>query len=237
MTDRRAWLGCAVAGVMAFVASFLFGRVSGLTPCGQSGGLGAVLAFEFARAPADVAALFGAEPCRAGLVAAQRTALLLDGLWFIPAYTGFLVLAARASGGLWWRWLGAALLVAGLSDEVEGLLLWAVLDRLPGTDGLMAALWWPVHVKFALLATGTAGIGALLTAHRWRVLPRVIGIGLIVMGGFALLRLIQGEVAGMMLAFTLGWTALLLAAVAGAVRPSLFAGRAAPPPGPVPPVA
>ena len=221
MTTRRAWLACAVAGVLAFAASFLFGRIPELRPCGPSGGLGAVLAFEFARTSADVAALFGAEPCRSGLIAAQRTAALLDGLWFIPAYTTFLIMAVMASARVGRGWPPAVMLLAsilafaGFADEVEGGLLWLILATLPGSETLVAALWWPVHVKFALLAIGTAGIGGQLVGHGRRVPFRASGIGVAIMGAIALLRLVQGEVAGMMLAFTIGWVGLLAIAIAG----------------------
>lgn len=214
MTGRRAWAWCVAAGVLAFVASFLFGQVPDLKPCGPSGGLGAVLAFEFVRAPGDVAALFGAEPCRSALIAAQRTGLLIDGLWFIPAYTAFLGLAAWASGVAWRRWLIGVLLVAGLSDEVEGLILWTILGGMPGTQGQVDALWWAVHLKFALLAIGTAGVGWAVRQPGWRRLP---GVAIAGAGLFAGLELALGNVPAMMRGFSLAWFALLACAVWQAV--------------------
>lgn len=220
LTARRAWIACAVAGALAFVASWLFGRVPGLRPCGPGGGLGAVLGFEFAANPADVAALFGTGPCRAALIAAQRTGLLLDGLWFIPAYTAFLTLAAWAGAARRRAWLVAALVVAGLSDEVEGLILWSILSDLPGTQGRIDALWAAVHLKFALLALGTFGIGwALRRTLRgwWRLAGFVVaGAGLA-----AMLELATGDVAAMMLGFSVGWITLLGVAIVGAVRSPL----------------
>lgn len=229
---RRLWIGAAVAGAIAFVCSSLFGRIPGLTPCGPTGGLSAIMAFEFVRTPADVAALFGAEPCRSTLVAAQRTGVLLDNLGFIPAYTAFLVLAAFATGVAWRKWLVAILLVAGLSDELEGVLLWAILDALPGTQGQIDALWVAVHLKFLCLALGTFGVGwAIRTVARgWRRIP-----GLVVAAGglYALLQLALGQVGAMMLGFTIGWFALL----ATALLACAWAGFAAPPPGPARPAA
>lgn len=214
MTGRRAWARCVAAGVLAFVASFLFGQVPDLKPCGPGGGLGAVLAFEFVRAPGEVAALFGAEPCRSALIAAQRTGLLIDGLWFIPAYTAFLALAAWASGVAWRRWLIGVLVAAGLSDEVEGLILWTILGGMPGTQEQVDALWWAVHLKFALLAIGTAGVGWALRQPGWRRLP---GVAIAGAGLFAGLELALGNVPAMMRGFSLAWFALLACAVWQAV--------------------
>ncbi len=210
MNERRAWIWCVAAGLLAFVASFLFGRIPDLKPCGPANGLGAVLAFEFVRSPADVVALFGAEPCRSALIAAQRTGLLLDGLWFIPAYIAFLCLAAQASGVAWRRWLIGALLVAGLSDEVEGVILWSILGGMPGTQGQIDAMSFAVYLKFTLLAGGTAGVGwALRRPGWWRIPGLIIAAG----GVFALLELLLGNVRAMMQGFAIAWFALLAYAV------------------------
>lgn len=236
MTGRRAWVWCVVAGVLAFVASFLFGRIPDLEPCGPANGLGAVLAFEFVRSPADVTALFGAEPCRSALIAAQRTGLLLDGLWFIPAYTAFLCLAAQASGAAWRRWLIGALLVAGFCDEVEGLILWSILGGMPGTQGQIDALWAAVHLKFALLALGTGAIGLALNqkVRDWQWLVTwFVAFG----GAWALFKLALGNIPGMMIGFTGAWVLLLLVAIVSVWRPSLFAVSASPQRDPAPPAA
>lgn len=196
--------------------------------------LSAILAFEFVRSPADVTALFGAEPCRSALIAAQRTGLLLDAFWFIPAYTAFLSLAALASEVRWRRWLVGALVVAGLSDEVEGLLLWAILDRMPGTPGLIDSLWVAVHLKFALLAAGTAGIGIALRARGWGIVAALIVGGA---GAYALARFLLGHIASTMSGLSIGWFSLLAVALLCAIWPSACAGSAAPRRGPVPPAA
>jgi len=58
-----AWRWCALAGLATLAASTLFGQVPGLAPCGDIGGADPVIALELVRGPADVAALFGSEPC------------------------------------------------------------------------------------------------------------------------------------------------------------------------------
>ena len=235
MTTRRAWTLCAVAGVVAFVATFVMGRVPGLKPCGPTMLSNAILAFEFARSPADLNLLFGVEPCRSTLIAAQRIDLLLDGLWFIPAYTAFLSLAALASGVAWRRWLVGALLVAGLSDQVEGLILWALLGALPGTQGLLDALWAAVHLKFALLAVGTAAIGVAAQGPAWW--QRLAGTVMIGGGCYAAASLILAKHGQMMVGFSLGWFSLLALAMIFAALPSASEDSADPRRGPAPPAA
>ena len=67
------------------------------------------------------------------LVGAQWTGLWLDALGFIPSYTAFLILAAiAASRGRLRRAIVAMLVVAGLSDEVEGLVMGGIMKALPG---------------------------------------------------------------------------------------------------------
>ncbi len=223
MSVRAAWRWCAAAGLLAFLCSWAFGRIPGLIACGPTGGLGPIIAFEFVRSPADVAVLFGADPCRSMLVAAQQTGLLLDEFGFIPAYTSFLVLGAWAAG---MRRVAAAVVIAalafaGLADEIEGVILYLILRNLPGTPLLADILWWPVHLKFGLLALGTAGIGGLLImARRW--LGMVAGLGMLGGGLFALYGLTIFPAGSMMSGFTVAWFMLLGVALVGSVRPSLF---------------
>src|ERR1700710_155138 len=98
MTSRTAWRLCALAGLIAFVVSWSFGRIPGLVACGPaSGGLGPIIAFELARTPAEGAAMFGADPCRPTWGGAQCPGLCLDGLGFPPSYPAFLTPAAAAA--------------------------------------------------------------------------------------------------------------------------------------------
>lgn len=236
MSSAAAWRWSLAAGLIAFACSWGFGRIPGLTPCGDTGGLGAILALEFARTPAEVAALFGTEPCRSPLIAAQRTGLWLDALGFIPAYTAFLCLAAWAAGGRLASPVIAALLVAGIADQVEGALLFAILRRLPGDGATLAALFWAVRLKFLLLGLGTLAIAVLLVVHRqrWRWIEwnvvRVVGGLAIGFGAFSALgKLFAMPAPGMMTAFAMAWFTLLLIALLGAVWP-LRQPPAPPPP-------
>lgn len=217
--------------------SYAFGRIPGLVACGPTGDNGPIIAWELARTPAEVAALFGVDPCRSTLIAAQRTALWLDGFGFIPAYTAFLSLAAWAAAGRRAWPIVTALLVAGVADEVEGVLLFANLAELPGTQPQLDALFWVVRLKFLLLALATAAIAALLAWSR-----RTVAFGFGIVAGFGAIRALLGFFAlpepRMMQGFTVAWVALLALALVASVAPSLVSrARAARPRAPASPSA
>ena len=234
---RAAWRWCVASGCLAFLCSWLFGRIPGLVACGPSHGLGPIIAFELARSPSEVAALFGSDPCRSTLVGAQKTGLLLDAFGFIPSYTAFLIFAARAAAGAWrWHWMiVAALLIAGLCDEIEGGLLYAILLDLPGTTGLLGALFWAVHIKFALLGLGTLAIGGVVVMSP-RFFAKLLGLFVAIGAGNALYCLATAQGSAMMGGFTRAWVGLLVTALIFSIWPSLFSpARAAPPPRRAPP--
>jgi len=207
----------------------LFGRVAGLTPCGPSGGASAVIALELVRSVEQVIALFGSEPCTSRLVAAQREALWLDMLGFIPAYTAFLMLGAVALRRSGLKLALAALsvfLLAGAFDEIEGLVMFRILAHLPGTPELFTGLFWTVRPKFALLGLGEI----LLAAMLWRgPLLAKIAAGPMLAGGLVSLWFLftAPHDPTMMKAHSYAWMALLVVALAGSFRP-LMVTREAP---------
>lgn len=226
MNIRTAWIGCAAAGVAAFTCAALFKTIPGLAPCGPGVTNTAILAFQIARTPAEMAALFGSEPCTSALVAAQKTGLLLDGLGFIPLYTAFLIFGAAATGarGFAKSAIITILALAAASDEVEGYVSARILDALPGSQGQIDALFWAVHIKYALLAIGTVAIGGLLTAQR-RFPARLPGLWI---GAWGLIALVGLFFSPWMMtsALTFGWISLLLVAFACAIRPGLLSRKA-----------
>lgn len=230
MTRWPAWRWCALAGLATLAVSVLFGRVPGLVPCGSSGGAGAVIALELARSTADITALFGSEPCRSALVAAQRQALWLDMLAFIPAYCLFLLSAVAA---LRRASLGLALvafnlfMIAGAFDFIEGLILFKLLGNLPGDQRAFTGLFWTVRPKFALLALGEI----LLALMLWRgALAAKVAAGVMGAGGVvALVYLLRApHDPAMMKGHSVAWGALLVAALIGSVRPALLGLPAGP---------
>lgn len=223
MTTATAWRLCALAGFATLLASTAFGWVPGLKACGPSGGAGAILAFELARTPATLAALFGSEPCTSTLLAAQRSALWLDELGFIPAYTAFLALGAWALRGNAPRLAIAAVataLIAGLCDEIEGVTMFALMNPLPGAAWLFTPLFWAVRIKFALLSVTELLLATLLTSGP--LLGRLAGIVVLVSGllGLAIL-FVDPHDPMMMKGHSIAWTALLIAATIGAIRCAL----------------
>lgn len=228
MRPRTAWRLSVLAGLVAFACSFAFGKIPGLVACGTydgSGQLGPILAFELARTPGDVASLFGSGTCRATFAAAQNAGLWLDALGFIPSYTAFLALAAvAASRGRLRLAIVAMLVIAGLSDEIEGVLMWRIMDTLPGTPGQLDALWWAVHIKFALLALGTTAIGLALLA-KFKLWPMLFGLIVAVGGAATIYGFWTLPNAMMMAGFTYAWFALLATAIVASFAAGLFGPR------------
>jgi hypothetical protein len=225
MTARSAWRWCFLAGLATMIISTAFGWIAGLAPCGPSSGLGSIMAFELARNPAEIAALFGNEPCRSVLTAAQVKGLLLDGLAFIPSYGGFLGLAALALRTTGPRWAGVALvavLAAMLLDEIEGGLLYAILRDLPGTPGVIGALYWEARTKFLLLAAAAAIIAWLLGAGRrpaGMIAALPIGAGALWSLWYVATDMHSIE---LMRGYLLSWTALLVVALIACFWPRAF---------------
>jgi len=225
MSPAAAWRWCLVVGIATFIASTAFGWIAGLAPCGPSGGLGSIIAFELARKPAEVAALFGSGACRTTLAAAQDRALLLDGLAFIPSYSAFLILAAAAlrRRGPVIAWLAiAATATAAILDEIEGGLLHAILRDLPGTQTLVDLLYWEARAKFLLLALAMLGTGALLAAMR-RAGPLIAG-AIVSLGALMSLWFVATDMhaPALMQTYLWSWTALLVIVIIGAIWPRVF---------------
>jgi hypothetical protein len=201
-----------------------FGRVTDLALCGTAGGAGAILSFELARTPAELAALLTGQRC----IDAQAAALWIDELWFIPAYTAFLALGAwslRQGGrGLALAALSAFLL-AGLFDEIEGLVMFALLGDSLNGPGIFSALFWAVHLKFALLGIGEVLLAALMFRYYW---PRVAAVPIGTFGLVSLWFLLTDpHDRWLMLAHRNAWMALLAFAIVAAIRPALAARRGA----------
>lgn len=168
--------------------------------------------------------MFGTGACRETLIAAQIKGLWLDGLAFIPSYTAFLVLAAMAMRQTAPRLARAAIvivLIAGLLDEIEGGLLYAILHHLPGSPTLVALLYGEVRAKFALLALGALLIGWLMVRDRR---PGLV-IALPVIGGSLFsgaLIATNMHAPALMQGYRWSWTALLVAALIGSFWPRAF---------------
>lgn len=225
MRLAAAWRGCLAAGLVAIGALVAFGGIAGLAPCGPSTGLNAILAFELARTPAELAALFGQDPCRSILIAAQIRALLVDALLFIPAYAAFLTFAAVAlDGRIAARLAMAAVALAALLDEIEGALQYTLLRTLPGRQWLIDLLYWEARTKFVLLGLAGLILAALLAANRRLGAVAAIPVAL---GSFFSLyfAFIDMHAPQLLLGYRIAWTTLLVVAAIGAVIPRAFSRR------------
>lgn len=221
ISERTAWRWCALAGIVTLAISMVFGAIGGLVGCGGPDDLGPIMRFELARSPNDVATLLGAEPCRATLLGAMRTATWLDALAFIPAYCGFLILALLALQGSSPKIAlagMAAIALAGALDEIEGVLLFAIMDALPGTQSSIDLLIPLVRAKFGLIGLGVMMIAGLII--RRGGVGLALG-GIIAIGGALSLAGLTGDArAGLLiLGNTVAWPCLLLAAVIFGFRP------------------
>lgn len=165
MTGARLWIACALIGVVTIAISIGFGMIPNIAGCGDVGRAGSIIAFELVRTPADVAALFGQPPCTGPFVEAMRLATWIDALAFIPAYSAFLItglLALRPNGRIVSLAGIAAILLAALFDEIEGVQLFRIMADLPGRQPVIDLLIPLVRGKFALLGLGALAIGWLL---------------------------------------------------------------------------
>lgn len=185
--ELKWWWRCAGAGLVMLIISFYFGTIPNIEACAETqGGVGSIIAFEIVRTPADVATLFGEEPCRGRFLAAMRHATWVDALAFIPVYTAFLVLALialRSRGPKIAAAGAAAVLLGALFDQVEGIQLFAIMADLPGEQANIDILIPMVRGKFAFLSLAALAIG-WLTARIggfWRVAGLVITAGAAIM--------------------------------------------------------
>lgn len=211
MEERILWRWAAILGIAALFVSQGFDLFHGLTACVPA--KGSIIAFEYARFPADAARIIANETCRT----AQASALWYDGLAFIPAYGAFLILTALAAGGQF-KWpTVAAIIVACLADQVEGLTLGSILAHLPGDASHYAILVPVVRTKFALLGLASLLIaGTLIRRRTWLIVPGAI---VVAASALALVGVLDDSRAPiMMLAFAVAWPVLVITNLVMAFR-------------------
>ncbi len=188
--------------------------------CGPSASERAILAFQLVSSPAEVAEIFGSEPCRGALVAAQYRGLWLDAFAFIPAYGAFLLLAIAAMRRLLPNVALAASALAATAvalDQVEGLLLLSILGDLPGGEVTVTALYWIVRAKLGVLGLAEIAIGVLLVRRRW--IGSLMSVPVLA-GGMTSLWLLAANPhnPAMMDAHAIAWGALFIATIVMARR-------------------
>ena len=204
------WRWASLAGITFLAIALSFGRITGIQACHVAPE--PILAFEFVRTPANVAALFPAA-CREALVTAQHGGLWLDILGFVPVYSALLLLTLLALGreNLGQRRLvraGIALTVlAGLADQWENGHLLTLLAALPGDQPTIDALIPAVRTKFFLLGVVELLIGGLhLSRPGWRKLAGAA----IALGGLISIAGLFGNREWLTLGGTVAFVAIIL---------------------------
>lgn len=210
------WRWAAIAGVATLSFALIFGAIPGIQACGAGGD--PILAFEFVTSPGDVAAQFPAD-CREVHATAQYRGLWIDAMGFIPVYSSFLILQLfaldRDRPTPFARFAIAGVLMAAASDQFEGIQLFRILGRLPGTQDMIDLLMPAVRIKFALLAALAIAIGGLhLRFGRWR---KLLG-SIIIVGGLVSLAGLIARHELVIQGSALSWTAMLAAAIILSLR-------------------
>ena len=163
-SDRALALAATVTGlaVIAMTLVFLSLGLRSVEPLGGAYGDQAILAFEFARTPEDLARVIGANPPDAE---AQQVRAVMDranrlDFAYMALYSAFIALscalAARRRGRRW-LWLGVALApVVLLADLAENLALLQLTQPQAEVQPLLDALRVRTLVKWEALALTTA---------------------------------------------------------------------------------
>ncbi len=231
--DRRPrawWLLAVLFGLATIGFAVWFTGVVPSTGCAlpPRAGVSALLAYQMARTPADVEAVFGApgDACRAGMVAALDRANKVDLVGFIVTYglflAAFLLALARDGGGRAAR-VGLFLLVAGMGfDAYETATQLRISRELPGSDASLLALAIGSAGKYTMLALVSLFAGVAMLA-RGGTAGRIAAVGCIAGALLSLVGLADSRAIALLpLGTALAWTIMFVYAI-GAV---LGAGRA-----------
>lgn len=210
-----SWRACLVWGIATLVVSQSFGLVMPAVLAHPIPGTAIdnpVLAFEFARTPAHLEAVFGApgDPLRASRIDRMIAGNLLDYL-FMVVYGSFVLAFFGATTTMtgerrWWYagWLGP---LAALSDAIENALLLSINADMARTQAELAVLQLPVWTKFVALAAAW-GLAAWALARQRAWLPALLCAPATVAIWIGLAAPLQrGELAVSFIA--LGWAAML----------------------------
>jgi hypothetical protein len=176
-----SWRACLLWGIATALVSQSFALVMPAAlahPIPGASISNPVLAFEFARTPAHLDAIFGApgDPLRAVRIAEMMRGNVLDYL-FMAVYGSFVLAffgaSAASTGDARWRiagWLG---LVAALADAAENALLLSINADMasPGTE----LAWLPLFVWTKFIALSLAcGLAAWAMVRQRAWLPAIL---------------------------------------------------------------
>lgn len=154
-----------VLGSLTLAIMIWLGLTGPVQSCGGSE-IAPVVAFQAVRTPADLMAIFGADPteCRMALVDGLRMSTERDLFLFIPIYASFLAVLGFAVNGsrLALLFLLAAVLGTVVGDALETLSQLWVLEALDGGVHYLAALSWGNGLKTLGLSLVLAGLASVI---------------------------------------------------------------------------
>jgi hypothetical protein len=224
---RPLWLLAVLFGLGTFALAVWFTRHVPTASCTGPlpSGVTALGAYQLARTPADVEAVFGppGDPCRATMVAALDRANTVDLFGFIPTYGAFLAFfflaMMRAGGGTAAR-AGLAALAAGLAlDVLETVTQLRMTRELPGTGTALTALAIGSVGKFAALALAVLCAGVAMWI-RGGTAGRAAGIVCLAGAAVGGIALAAPSARGLLtLANAVAWLVILLYALVAALAP------------------
>jgi hypothetical protein len=180
--SRRFWVLCVLcgAGVIAFVVWFESVIPTRTCTGALPQGVSALLAYQLARSPADIEAVFGPpnEPCRALMIVAMDRANRVDLIGFIATYTAFLVCFFLSLQQLSTRLVARVGLIAVIAsaafDVLETVTQLHITGALPGSSLSLTLLAIGSRGKFLGLAVVSTSAGWSMWV-RGKVPGRVTG--------------------------------------------------------------
>lgn len=233
MAQTRArpwWVLCVLcgAGVIAFVV--WFGGVIPTRTCTGAlpQGVSALLAYQLARSPADIEAVFGPpnDPCRTWMIAAMDRANRVDLIGFIATYTAFLAcffLALRQAGPRAIARVGLIAVIASAAfDVLETTTQLYLTAALPGSGLSLTLLAIGSRGKFLGLAVVSTCAGWAMWV-RGKVPGRITGSVCIAAAAMVVAGLLSVPAwPALSAGGAIAWILMLLYALQAALRPDTF---------------
>lgn len=227
MHPRAALRISLAAGLLVLAVTLLSLMNEPPQPCGDlPKNYAPIIAFELARSPADLEAIFGTtEPCRSTMVDRMDAVNLMDVLVYIPAYgvfMAFFFLGLRGrDAGL--GTLGFRIsIIAVLGDYAENACLMNLTPALDPTSMGFALLPWATAVKWLGLGAAAAIAAAIyLRATSARALNILAGLvcGVAAVSTVAAMAMPAKFGPLVSLGIALSWLIYLFTAAGAAWRP------------------
>jgi hypothetical protein len=183
MHPRAAFRISFAAGLLVLAVTLFSTTQAPVQPCGNlPQNYAPIIAFELARSPADLAAIFGSqEPCRSAVVERMDAINLVDVLVYIPVYglfMAFFFLGMRGRHAALGT-LGLRIVVsAALGDYAENACLMNLTPQLDPGSLWFTLLPWATGIKWLGLGVAAAIAAAILVkspgARLWNYLAALL---------------------------------------------------------------